>query len=156
MQLVVRRKNHGTCRISARFKNRQNQTGRKNPSWQGTESPPSAIWIIEIDGVLAGEMNHRFVEEDIYEIGIKICRFDLQNHGYGHVAVNLLLDYLFIEQHAKKVILDTNLANTGAQRFYETLGFIKTGIFENSWKDQLGQMQSSVSYEITKDTFLNR
>jgi RimJ/RimL family protein N-acetyltransferase len=53
-----------------------------------------------------------------------------------------------------KIILDTNLKNKRAQYVYEKLGFKKTGQNLNSWKDQLGEFQSSVDYELSKEDFL--
>ena len=48
----------------------------------------------------------------------------------------------------KKIIFDTNLTNTRAQHVYEKLGFKKIGIKNNSWKNQLGELQSSVDYKL--------
>ena len=50
----------------------------------------------------------------------------------------------------KKIALNTNLSNTRAQHVYESLGFKKLGIRENSWKNQLGELQSTVDYELVK------
>ena len=42
-----------------------------------------------------------------------------------------------------------------AQHVYEKLGFRKTAVHYNSWKNQLGEMESSVDYELTADEFCN-
>ena len=47
-----------------------------------------------------------------------------------------------------KIILDTNLKNTGAQKFYKRLGFKEVGIRIDSWTDQLGNLQSAVDFEL--------
>ena len=52
-----------------------------------------------------------------------------------------------------KIILDTNLNNKRAQHVYELLGFQKLRIRENSWKNQIGEMQSSVDYELKMNDF---
>ena len=110
-------------------------------------NPNHQLLMIEIDGVKPiGEMNYRLVEEDVFEIGIKICDFDEQNKGYGKVAIELLLTHLK-EMNAKKIVLDTNLNNTGAQRFYKRLGFQQVRVVKDSWRDQLGVLQSSVHFE---------
>ena len=44
---------------------------------------------------------------------------------------------------------------TRAQHVYEKLGFRKTAVHYNSWKNQLGEMESSVDYELTADEFCN-
>ena len=54
-----------------------------------------------------------------------------------------------------KIILDTNLKNTRAQHVYELLGFKRVRINENSWTDQVGEIQSSVDYELVAEDFLD-
>ena len=39
--------------------------------------------------------------------------------------------------------------------YQEKLGFRKTAVHYNSWKNQLGEMESSVDYELTADEFCN-
>jgi RimJ/RimL family protein N-acetyltransferase len=53
----------------------------------------------------------------------------------------------------KKIILDTNVKNTRAQHVYEKLGFKKLRVNENAWKDQLGEYQASIDYELNKVDF---
>ena len=92
--------------------------------------------------------NHR------YEIGIKICESDYQEKGIGRVVLSMLIEELF-RMGANVIFLDTNLKNTRAQHVYEKLGFRKTAVHYNSWKNQLGEMESSVDYELTADEFCN-
>ena len=93
--------------------------------------------IIELAGVPIGETSYGNVSDGIAEIGIKICDFSQQNQGYG------------------KIILDTNLNNKRAQHVYEQLGFRKVRERENSWRNQLGELQSSVDYELEKPEFID-
>ncbi|MCF7927005.1 MAG: GNAT family N-acetyltransferase [Candidatus Izimaplasma sp.] len=116
----------------------------------------SELLIIEVDKTPIGEMNYKLVDQNIYEIGIKICHFSLHRQKFGTKSLTLLLDYLFIEKDAKKVILDTNLDNEKAQKFYIKLGFNQVKINVDSWTDQLGQKQSSIDYELTKERYLKR
>lgn len=92
--------------------------------------------------------NHR------YKIGIKICESDYQEKGIGRVVLSMLIEELF-RKGANVIFLDTNLKNTRAQHVYEKLGFRKTAVHYNSWKNQLGEMESSVDYELTADEFCN-
>ena len=118
------------------------------------ESPPFERLIISRnDNINIGEMSYRETDKDIYEVGIKICDFSQHNRGFGQVCMELLLEYLFVDRHASKVILDTNTRNRGAQRFYERLGFTKIGVRKYCFVDQLGRMQSAVDYEYTKDDY---
>ena len=56
---------------------------------------------------------------------------------------------------AQLIFLDTNLNNTRAQHVYEKLGFKRIAIHCDSWKNQLGELQSTVDYELTKGDFCN-
>lgn len=56
---------------------------------------------------------------------------------------------------ARLITLDTNLVNKRAQHVYEKLGFKEKSISYNSFKDQLGKLNSVVYYELRKDDFRN-
>ena len=101
-----------------------------------------------------GEMNYREISESTCEMGIKICEADMQNKGLGKVILSLFIEGLFNECGYKKILLDTNLNNKRAQHVYEQLGFRKVRVNENAWKDQLGEWQSSVDYELTEREFV--
>ena len=115
--------------------------------------------IIEIDSVLVGEMSFYLLEGNTAEIGIKICETAYQNQGYGSKLIWMLITYLFEEEvlNAKfpvhRIILDTNLKNERAQHVYEKLGFTRLRVNYGSWKDQLGVLQDSVDYEMTREQF---
>ncbi|MDP4088607.1 MAG: GNAT family protein [Bacillota bacterium] len=106
--------------------------------------------IIEIASDRVGEMVYR-TKDGVSEVGIKICDFSFQERGYGTRALKLLIGYLFNEMKVQKVILDTNLNNKRAQHVYEKIGFRKTAVRIDSWKDQLGVPQSSVDYELIRE-----
>lgn len=89
------------------------------------------------------------------EIGIKICDTDMQNKGLGKVILSIFIDGLFNELGYKKIVLNTNLNNKRAQHVYEQLGFQKIRINLGSWKDQLGDLQSSVDYELKKQNYVS-
>lgn len=109
--------------------------------------------IIECDKNPIGEMSYYNIGNDTAEIGIKICDFTNQNKGYGKILLSLLIHSLFSNYGYKKIILDTNLKNTRAQHVYEELGFKKVRVRDNSWKNQLGELQSSVDYELVEESF---
>jgi len=112
----------------------------------------SRLLIIEINSNRIGEMSYR-IENSIAEIGIKICDFTYQEKGNGTKALKILIRYLFDVMKVKKIILDTNLNNTRAQHVYENIGFKKTTVRLDSWKDQLGVLQSDVDFELAKEDF---
>ena len=102
-----------------------------------------------------GEMNYRNLGNRVCEIGIKICDADSQNKGIGKIVLSLFIDGLFNELGYEKILLNTNLKNERAQHVYEQLGFQKVRTNIDSWKDQLGNLQSSVDYELTKQNFIS-
>ena len=110
--------------------------------------------IIEEAGKPIGEANYRIVDDKVAEIGIKICETDCQNRGLGRIILSMLISWLFA-QGFEKIVLDTNLTNLRAQHVYESLGFRKLRINYDSWTDQLGNKQSAVDYELTKDNFVD-
>ena len=94
-------------------------------------------------------------EGNIAEIGIKICDFSKKNNGYGKVFLSMLISSLFQDMKCAKIILDTNLNNKRAQHVYEALGFQKVRVKMNSWKNQVGELQSSIDYELHPENFVN-
>ena len=69
--------------------------------------------------------------------------------------LRMLIAWLFRDLGFEKIILDTNLKNERAQHVYEQLGFTKLRVNENAWKDQLGEWQSSVDYELYPENFIS-
>ena len=114
----------------------------------------SGNMVIEESGRLIGECNYRNVSDGVAEIGIKICETDCQNRGVGRKVLSMLIGWLF-ENGYFKIVLDTNLTNTRAQHVYESLGFRKVRTNIDSWKDRLGQLQSSVDYELVENDFVS-
>lgn len=102
-----------------------------------------------------GEMVCRNLGNSTCEIGIKICDANSQNKGLGKIALSLFIDGLFHEFGYRKILLDTNLENKRAQHVYEQIGFRKIRTNIDSWKDQLGNLQSSVDYELTEQDFIS-
>lgn len=112
----------------------------------------SGCMVIAENDRLIGECSYRDVGSGVAEIGIKICEADCQNRGVGRKVLSMLIGWLFQNGYAK-IVLNTNLANTRAQHVYESLGFRKVRTNMNSWKDQLGRLQSSVDYALVETDF---
>ena len=111
--------------------------------------------LIEKDKIPVGEMHYRNKGGGTAEIGIKICDFSLHDKGLGKILLSMLLSSLFRDMGYEKIILDTNVENKRAQHVYARLGFRKIRIRENSWKNQLGEFQSSVEYELYPENFVS-
>ena len=112
------------------------------------------LLILEIDAMPAGEMSYRSKGTKTAQIGIKICDFSQQGKGYGAKLLDMLIYELFVNLDFEKIILDTNLNNRRAQKIYKNLGFRRTGILLDSWENQLGELQSSIEYELIKDEYV--
>lgn len=108
--------------------------------------------VIEESNRLIGECNYRNAADGVAEIGIKICEADCQNRGVGRKILSMLISWLFKNRYSK-IVLNTSLTNTRAQHVYESLGFCKVRTNIDSWKDQLGCLQSSVDYELVEKDF---
>ena len=147
--------NDGGVMAHAGFPNGLGTTVEKIAAQISDTSTKHYRHVIEYQGKLIGEMNYREVEQQVCEIGIKICDASMQNKGLGKVILSLFIQALFHEHGYQKILLDTNLTNTRAQHVYEQLGFRKLRVNLDSWKDQLGDLQSSVDYELTEDSFIS-
>lgn len=128
-------------------------TTQKIISELATDDRDHSRLLIEIDSMPVGEMSYRRKDGNAAEIGIKICDFNEQNKGYGTIFLSMLIAYLFKEMDYEKIVLDTNMKNTRAQHVYESIGFKKVAINTNSWKNQTGELQSSIDYELNRDNF---
>lgn len=111
--------------------------------------------IILLKDAPIGEMVYRRLGDSICEIGIKICDAGRQNHGLGKIVLSLFIEGLFSELGYEKIVLDTDLTNQRAQHVYEQLGFQKLRVNVDSYRDQLGNLRSSVEYELTKRRFIS-
>lgn len=141
--------NDGAVMAHAGFPNGLGTTEEKVKEGLG-----SGLLVIEESHRLIGECNYRKISGGVAEIGIKICETDCQNRGVGRKVLSMLIDWLFKNGYSK-IVLDTNLTNTRAQHVYESLGFCKVRTNLNSWKDQMGQLQSSVDYELLEKDFIS-
>lgn len=114
--------------------------------------------IIEVNGIRIGELSYG-IGGGFAEIGIKICETSYQNCGIGTKLLKMLIEFLFTDDaintkvKIEKIILDTNLKNKRAQHIYEKIGFIKLRVKKDAWENQIGEMQSSVDYEMTREQF---
>lgn len=144
--------NDGRVMAHAGFPNGLNTTVETIIHQMEAEDEKQRRLIIEINGIRAGEMSF-YIKGATADIGIKICDSNQQEKGYGTKAIKMLIKYLFTDKDVDKIHLDTNLNNARAQHVYEKIGFIKTKINIDAWKDQLGDMQSFVEYELEKCSY---
>lgn len=149
--------NDGKIMAHAGFPNGLDETPERiRESLKINSDDTQRIHIIEGSGKPIGEMHYRNNGGGVARIGIKICDFNEQNKGKGTVLLTMFVDALFRYYSYEKVILDTNVQNTRAQHVYEKkLGFERLRVKENAWRDQLGEWQSFIDYELKKDKWLS-
>lgn len=147
--------NDGSVMAHAGFPNGLGTTAEKIQEQISNDSDDTKRRLmIDYRGTSIGEMSFYVYEGKKVEIGIKICNSDYQGNGLGRVILSMLIERLFSTGY-ELIFLDTNLKNTRAQHVYELLGFKKIAIHENSWKNQLGELQTSIDYELRASDFCN-
>ncbi|WP_455716149.1 GNAT family N-acetyltransferase [Anaerosporobacter sp.] len=152
--------NDGAVMSHAGFPNGLNQSLEETIELiSNNERKLSQICIIEVDGIRIGEMSYD-IGNRVAEIGIKICDDSYKNQNLGTKFIEMLVEYLFTNEALNyavpidKIILDTNQKNEHAKHVYEKVGFLKIRVNEDAWKDQIGQLQSSVDYEMSRERYL--
>ena len=112
------------------------------------------LLIMELNEIPFGEISFK-IEDNIASFGIKICVKTLRGKGIGQALLTTLFLYLF-ERNISLIKCDTNLKNIGAQNFYQNkMHMRKSKTIENCWTNQIGELQSTAFFEITKDEFLS-
>lgn len=147
--------NDGKIMAHAGFPNGTGETACEIAELLREDTDENRRLIIELDKSPVGEMSYNRKDADTVEIGIKICDFSKQNKGYGKILLSMLILSLFRDLGCKRIVLDTNVNNKRAQHVYEELGFTKLRVRENSWVNQLGELQSSIDYELYQEDFVN-
>ena len=147
--------NDGKVMAHAGFPNGTGETADNIAEKIKKDTDENRRLIIELDKKPIGEMNYIRKDNDTAEIGIKICDFSEHDKGYGKILLSMLIFSLFNDMGYQKIILDTNANNKRAQHVYEELGFRKVQIKENAWHNQVGELQSSIEYELCQENFVN-
>ena len=147
--------NDGKVMAHAGFPNGLGTTAEEIAASLATDTDDSMRrLIIEIDGRPAGETCFENMGDRVARIGIKICDFSMQEKGYGKKLLSMLISALF-EQGYIKIVLDTNVKNERAQHVYESVGFKRVALHENAWRDQVGELQSFIDYELLPSDFIS-
>jgi RimJ/RimL family protein N-acetyltransferase len=111
---------------------------------------------IVADGHLAGEIQARQPEmglpPGVFEIGIEVFDPTVRGTGIGRRALRQFLVHLFVEEHAHRVQLTTDVDNAAMRRVAEHLGFELEGTLRGFMPTKNGP-RDYVMYGITRDGF---
>lgn len=152
-EILVRWWNDGAVMAHAGFPKGLGTTEEKVAAGLRTDSDNTRRRLILLwKDTPIGEMCYKNMGHGSADIGIKICESAYQEQGIGRVALSMLIKELFSMGYSK-IILDTNPKNTRARHVYEKLGFRELRVNVDSWKNQLGKLESSVDYELTAADF---
>lgn len=110
--------------------------------------------MVEYQGKAFGEMVYSVYDHVNVKIGFNFCEKAFRGNKLGRIVLSMLIDELF-HRGAKKIFLDTNLHNTQAQYVYDILGFKRVGIRENAWRNQVGELQTFLDYELAPADFID-
>ncbi|MBA3945973.1 MAG: GNAT family N-acetyltransferase [Herpetosiphonaceae bacterium] len=99
-----------------------------------------AQFLIEVDGKAIGEiglhpwrLNRR---DGTAELGIGIYDPEYISKGHGREALDLLLEWSFVNQNLRRLWLTTGATNERAIRSYRSCGFMEEGrLREEEWYD---------------------
>lgn len=95
---------------------------------------PSAVFRVALkEGQVAGYvgMLHVLDEGDICNVAVFDC---FRRQGIATTLIQNLLDYAE-EQKLSFITLEVRESNVGAQKFYETMGFVNIGIRKNFYDE---------------------
>lgn len=113
------------------------------------------LLIVQQAGRPIGEMGWRDQEAGAAEIDIKICDLSLHDRGLGKRLLSMLLSSLFRDLGYRRAVLSVNPDNRRAWHVYERLGFRRVRVLENTWRDQLGRLQSAAEYELRPEDLVD-
>ena len=78
-----------------------------------------------------------------YEIGYLLARAHW-GHGYAREGVTRLIDLLFDEGNARRVMADTDPDNTASNTLLKDLGFVLEGRLRAEWETHIGVRDSLI------------
>lgn len=96
------------------------------------EATDNSWFAIEVDGKLIGNIGLKYWSWNrltgVSECGMPILEPDYLGKGYGREALNLLLEWAFVEQNWRRIWLEVLATNERAIRSYEACGFVEEGL----------------------------
>jgi aminoglycoside 6'-N-acetyltransferase len=120
------------------------------------EPPPGvASFVIEIEGSVAGFIQYSEENDPDYRhAGIDIAvGSPWQGRGIGPDAIRTLARHLFEERGHHRLTIDPAVANTGAIRAYERVGFRPVGIMRAYERGPDGQWHDGLLMDLLREEF---
>ena len=123
-------------------------------SQQGIELPARDQWLqLAICNLETGELIgdlalHTLEEDDSYEIGFTISKMH-QGKGFAKEAASCLLNFLFNQVGAKRIIASTDSRNYSSIKLLEALGFRQN--LDKSWQEEFkNETVTVLFFELTR------
>ena len=116
------------------------------------------VLVIEVEGVVAGLIAY----EEVVDPGYRSAGMDLflgaawQRRGLGREAIETLVRYLIEERGHHRLTIDPALANEGAIRCYEAVGFERVGIMRQYERTDDGPWHDGLLLELLADDWRAR
>ncbi len=108
---------------------------------------------VDVDGQLIGDVQARrdpsYEPPGLFDLGIGLFR-DQRGRGFGSIAIALITDFLFDEEHAVRVSLSTDVDNAAMRRVAEKAGFSLEGIMRGFWQVADGRARDYALYGRTR------
>jgi len=97
----------------------------KDVHFTGEDPSQGRSFIIELDGLPVGHINHGVLQADgTTELDIWLAARQYTGHGYGTTAIHLLCEYLSGYFGCTRFLMAPSLRNTAAVRSYMKAGFV--------------------------------
>ena len=95
------------------------------------------VFGIQKENRIIGMLMVRDIDEkpECYELQQFLIDVNYQNKGYGHKALKLILDYLYVEGRYDNVEVCVKKEDVNAIKLYKKIGFIDTGYIDPNVED---------------------
>ncbi len=118
----------------------------------GFNSEYFKILFIENSDRGVGLVYVNFRREGLVSLGVVICEAECRQKGYGLMATNLIVEYLFANYPIIRIEADTDIDNIGAQKVLERAGFKKEGILRK-YRFHHGEWRDSAIYSLIREDY---
>ena len=125
----------------------------------GARYETEILLAIEADGRLVGEVQARYhpmmAPPGQFDIGIELWDAADRGRGFGRAALEELVRFLFVEEHAERIQGSTDLDNAPMRATFASVGFQEEGVLRWFMPSPDGR-RDYVQYAITRPEWERR